>query len=380
MTSPISVALTFLTSNRVKAIVIVVALVLAWSTILDEYGTEMNNDAIVQASVIYGSARVINGLVSTLQTATISPIFGSITLGETLDPINDMVERFSTVMTWSIGALFVQKILAGIVIKSVFQVVLTIVGLLTIVGGFFRRGRFLRNGWKYFLFLVFLRFAIPGMLIANGLVDQMFLQTVILENQKQIEMVGEEIEAYRQEPIFEDDEAMRVSNERIAAINAEKTLVEERLAVMRMELTDLQEADDRSFFEWIKPGTTPEIEAAETAVAALEQQQQDLGQKLEVEQEAFDCLVAKSEGKECGRIASFLSSFKAPSLPDFAAMKEKASALVDNMVTLMAALLLRCLVLPLGFLWVLKGLFRRLFTYREKAADFQEVPLPPRSA
>ena len=33
------------------------------------------------------------------------------TIGEVLDPLNDMIERFSTVMTWVLASLAAQKVL-----------------------------------------------------------------------------------------------------------------------------------------------------------------------------------------------------------------------------------------------------------------------------
>lgn len=71
--------------------------------------------ALVRAGTTYALVRGINGMVSVLQGTTLafSPagIGMQVSAGEVLDPVNDLVERFSWIMLLSSTAIGVQRIL-----------------------------------------------------------------------------------------------------------------------------------------------------------------------------------------------------------------------------------------------------------------------------
>jgi predicted ATP-dependent Lon-type protease len=99
----------------VKALVsvlIVVLVALSSTRVLDDYVDEYTNESIRNAALTYASARGINALVSVLQSTEVEVgviVSGSMTIGEVLDPLNDMIERFSSVMTWVLASLAAQK-------------------------------------------------------------------------------------------------------------------------------------------------------------------------------------------------------------------------------------------------------------------------------
>ena len=86
------------------AVFIVLMIALSSTRVLDDYVDDYTDSALTGAALTYATARGINALVSMMQSSEIEAgvgvVSGSITVGELLDPLNDMIERFSTVMTW----------------------------------------------------------------------------------------------------------------------------------------------------------------------------------------------------------------------------------------------------------------------------------------
>ena len=86
--------------NAFVAILIVVLVGVSSSRLLDDYVDDYTTGAIKNAAITYATARGINALVSMMQSseveAGIGVVSGSVTIGELLDPLNDMIERFST--------------------------------------------------------------------------------------------------------------------------------------------------------------------------------------------------------------------------------------------------------------------------------------------
>lgn len=72
-----------------------------------------------RAGVSYAAARGLNGIISLVQESELqATLFGtgaSVAAGQLLDPLNDLVERFSWVMLLSLASFGIQKILIEIV-------------------------------------------------------------------------------------------------------------------------------------------------------------------------------------------------------------------------------------------------------------------------
>jgi hypothetical protein len=81
---------------------------------MDEKSNAYLDETLKKAVYTYAIVRGINGVISVIQNTRVdmSPagVGVSMALGEILDPVNDLVERFSWVMLISITALGIQKI------------------------------------------------------------------------------------------------------------------------------------------------------------------------------------------------------------------------------------------------------------------------------
>ena len=102
-------------NKALVSIFIVLLITLSSTRLLDDYVDDYTTESITNAALTYATARGINALVSMMQSseveAGIGIVSGSMTIGELLDPLNDMIERFSTIMTWVLASLATQKVL-----------------------------------------------------------------------------------------------------------------------------------------------------------------------------------------------------------------------------------------------------------------------------
>ncbi|ALP53316.1 hypothetical protein Tel_09200 [Candidatus Tenderia electrophaga] len=96
-------------------IIFVIAFGLIATQALDERGQEYTDDALQRSLLTFGVARALNGVISVAQGTEIAlqpaGVGLTFTPGQILDPINDLVERFSWVMLMSSASIGIQKTL-----------------------------------------------------------------------------------------------------------------------------------------------------------------------------------------------------------------------------------------------------------------------------
>jgi hypothetical protein len=148
----------------------------------DSIGEAYVDEAFSRALIAFALARATNAVISVIQNSEvdISPAGIGITIaaGEILDPINDMIERFSVVMLASLVSLGIQKFLIEVVPWFSLKLILAPALLL-----------FLPRLWttkvwactttamarRLLLLALLLRFSVPVIAVLNEQVYQLFL-------------------------------------------------------------------------------------------------------------------------------------------------------------------------------------------------------------
>ncbi|UAW97313.1 hypothetical protein KEM63_10805 [Halopseudomonas nanhaiensis] len=164
-----------------RALLVVLVLLcagLSWLGLLDARCAEYVDGSLLQAGLAFATARGLNALISVMQSTTLSfSLFAGVqvTLGELLDPFNDLVEQYSSMMKLAIGSLVIQKVLLDIVSDTLFKVLLSL-SALALVGSVMLRSA-LWTHWllRVFALLLFLRFALVLAVALNGLVDRVYI-------------------------------------------------------------------------------------------------------------------------------------------------------------------------------------------------------------
>ena len=158
-----------------------------------------------RALVTFALARTLNGLISAVQGTEIAlqpaGVGVTSTPGEVLDPVNDLVERFSWIMLGATISLGVQQVLLDIGQWWGMRLLVALSGLLWLWSILQRAQASARFPaaiepalMRAFLILFFVRFAVPMVLIANEAVFELFLQPRYLESTEVIESAGADIQ------------------------------------------------------------------------------------------------------------------------------------------------------------------------------------------
>lgn len=178
------------------SILIVVLVALSSTRVLDDYVDDYTDQSLTNAALTYATARGINALVSVLQSAEIEAgviVSGSITIGEVLDPLNDMIERFSTVMTWVLASLAAQKVLLLLASHQLFLYLVAVLGVSALLLLYFGRSRAQGLVFRCFLVVVFVRFSLGLAVALNSGADYLFLDQQLQSNDREIEQFQQNI-------------------------------------------------------------------------------------------------------------------------------------------------------------------------------------------
>jgi hypothetical protein len=179
-----------LDARALLATLIVVLVALSSTHVVDDYVDDYTSESIRNAALTYATARGINALVSVLQSSQIEVgafVTGSMTIGEVLDPLNDMIERFSTVMTWVLASLAAQKVLLLLASHLLFLYLVAVLGVSALLLLYFGSARARSLVFRCFLVVAFVRFALGLAVVLNSGADYLFLQQQLESNNQKIE-------------------------------------------------------------------------------------------------------------------------------------------------------------------------------------------------
>lgn len=162
----------------------------AWLAPLDLPATQQVDAGLKRALISFASARALNAAISVAQGTELSVqpagVGATFAPGQLLDPVNDLVEQFSTLMLAASVAFGVQKLLIEIGGYWPLSLVLTVVVL-----AWTGQQLWLRRAsvWlsRLLVILLMLRFAVPIVTIGTDLVWQKFLANDYQISQRAIE-------------------------------------------------------------------------------------------------------------------------------------------------------------------------------------------------
>jgi hypothetical protein len=176
-------------------------------TTVDRFAEQKYEALFQRAFITFALARTLNGLISAVQGTELAlqPAGVGVTLtpGEILDPVNDLVERFSWIMLGSTLSLGVQQVLLDMGQWWGVRLVLAVLALAWL---WLRIRREMATGGtqeapgqleavllRVLLITVFIRFAVPLAMIANEGLYSLFLEQQYVESAQLIETAGAEI-------------------------------------------------------------------------------------------------------------------------------------------------------------------------------------------
>lgn len=167
-----------LATRIATGVILLLTILAAWSNRLDAPAMHEVDDGMGRALAGFAAARALNAAISLAQGTEISAGLGAsvtVSVGEVLDPVNDMVESFSQLMLLASVAFGIQKVLLligqDVLIKLLLTGVLGAWGICCLFRG--KRYRWLDAA---LVLAMMVRFAVPGVTLASDAVYERFLQ------------------------------------------------------------------------------------------------------------------------------------------------------------------------------------------------------------
>ena len=226
------------------------------SGILDQIGKNYIDAAFKRSVVSFAMARGLNAVLSVAQGTELSiePMGLGVTLtpGQILDPVNDLIERFSWIMLASSTSIGIQEIFLEISSWTVFSYLVNAVFAITVAALWWPKcAKVITNNFiKAAILLIFLRFSVPTVFILNELAYQEFLAANYQQSTQSIERANSElneltteIKANANKPtVDEESQPVWESLEDIfnvkAKVAAEIKLVKEKMQVFEKIAAD----------------------------------------------------------------------------------------------------------------------------------------------
>lgn len=169
----------------------------AWLAPLDAPASERVDAGLKRALVSFASARALNAVISVVQGTEVSaqPMgFGVVfTPGQVLDPVNDLVEKFSDAMLAAGVAFGVQK---ALMMLGGYWLVSALLTAALLAWAWWGMARQRPPDWlaRLLLILLLLRFAVPVVTLGSDLLFEKFFAADYAASQQTIDLAAGQIE------------------------------------------------------------------------------------------------------------------------------------------------------------------------------------------
>lgn len=193
------------------AVLFIVTIIFSLNQALDISSKQYIDKAFNRALITFGIAKTLNGVISVAQgtEVAIQPagIGINLTPGQILDPVNDLVERFSWIMLASTTSLGIQKVFLTMSVWPAFNNTLIPFISLSLILLFIKTRKYAQIRiliLRLSLLLIILRFAVPITGLANESIYHVFLENEYIESTQllettalQIDQINEHVQSHK---------------------------------------------------------------------------------------------------------------------------------------------------------------------------------------
>ena len=196
----------FSTRQWLLAGLLLLVVVLSSLTSVDRYAEREYEALFQRAFITFALARTLNGVISAVQGTELAlqPAGVGVTLtpGEVLDPVNDLIERFSWIMLGATISLGVQQVMLDIGQWWGVRLLLVALGLAWLwvrlrraaPDATERPAGMEKTLFRVLIIVLFIRFAVPVAIIANEGLYRLFLESRYVESTQVIETAGADLQ------------------------------------------------------------------------------------------------------------------------------------------------------------------------------------------
>lgn len=159
------------------SVMIVLVLSIGFFRVVDDVTHESVDASLKSATLSFATARALDAGITVAQSTEVNFFVGTVTIGELLNPISDLVDKFAWVMLLAMTSLGIQKFILVLMSSGFINVILMLSGVVWFITLWFRScSKFSGSALKYFKLVVFIRFAVVITLILNIFVDRVFIK------------------------------------------------------------------------------------------------------------------------------------------------------------------------------------------------------------
>jgi hypothetical protein len=335
---------------------------------IDRLSTDYLQEAMMGSGAIYGTARAINALVSLLQGTEVNAWVATFAVGELLDPVNDLIERFSGVITIVMASLALQALLLGVFSGLWIDVSLVALGGLAFWAHQKGSPEWAFKTLRIFFISLMVRLSMVVVAVAGHGVDQIFLNETVNNmhvKMKEFRTELEIISGQEQKDPGLTDQIKQLEN---MVLEKEKniTIWEGRLIdsqnLIELFKKDLQESDSRTWLDKLLSNPSPPAAIEAQHRIDLERAKQSdyevalerVREELEVIADELGCLKKQELEQSCSFFPKLFSDDEnKPSMTErIEHLSQDINAFALNTVNLLATMLLKSILLPILFLAV----------------------------
>ncbi|MGO1298282.1 MAG: hypothetical protein ACTMIA_13395 [Vibrio sp.] len=176
----------------ILSFVLLLMMILASMRSLDDRTHLMIDQALVTTASSYAIARTLDAAISTLKSSEVSAGVVSIDVGQMLNPISDLIDKFSDIMVVAFTSLTLQKVWLVMLSSLPANALFVTVGALLLVSLWLpKRWGKQRWLWKLFAFLAIGRFIILFSVLSTLMVDHWFIDQQIQHHQVSVARVSD---------------------------------------------------------------------------------------------------------------------------------------------------------------------------------------------
>ena len=349
-------------------LVIVVGLIyLAWSGGSDALTLSYLEESLSKATLLNASIIGIDVLISVLQGTEIDAFFLTLSVGEWLEPMDDVIEQMSSIALLSLSALFFMKILMSLVGHDAVNVLLTLSGLAYLASYLWDLPIFRRRTLVILVFVVGLRFSLAIVLGFVGLIDAAVLSEREAASVDRVSQMERDLGGLAGALNANSPNLVSLDqiNEQLQAANGEHEEISASLESLQDELSSIEQQQSTlcglvpvfMCHETLSDSEKGRFDQLLLGLASTKLEIETLERRLDVTDGKItsltaerDCALARQAGDACKE------EWKLPSwsIGDFkekvGAIATKTEDLVVDAGVLMASLVLKTIALPILFL------------------------------
>ena len=180
--------------------------------IVDRQAEEYFERTLIRAVSTFAVVRGLNAAISVIQGTEVSVSPGGVgvvmSVGEAVDPVNDLLERFSWIMLISSASLGIQRVLMDVGAWLGLRFLLTLALAVILIGIWLPRlGPIWVTalGYRLLILALAVRFCIPAVAVASEKIYDLFLEESYVEATRSLESITEDVQ--KQSIVSEADEA-----------------------------------------------------------------------------------------------------------------------------------------------------------------------------